>query len=311
MPESAELVTVRSSPALPGARALRRALLSTLLLSALASALVTIPAGASQARPQPPPYRILVSNDDGVRAPGIAAVAQILQVIGDVTIVAPAENHSGAGHSIVTSQPVSREDLTLPNGLRAIGLTATPASTVKIALSNIVAVKPDLVVSGINRGYNLAFSVYVSGTVGAAREAALAGIPAIAVSLAEAGAPRDYVAAAEETLGVARRVKQYGLPAGTFLNVNVPPLPDGGYKGYQVTTQANRPGGDESFVEMKHPNGRSIYWNVYKEGGSAPEGTDLWAVERGYVSVTPLAVGEGERRPASLSAVADLFRPNR
>src|SRR5687767_3632439 len=117
-----------------------------------------------------PPYRILVTNDDGVHAPGIAAIAQILLAIGDVTIVAPAQNQSGKGHSIVTSEPVFREDVTLPNGLRAIGLTATPASTVNIAIRNIVKPRPDLVVSGINRGYNLAYTAYLSGTVGAARE---------------------------------------------------------------------------------------------------------------------------------------------
>ena len=131
---------------------------------------------------QPPPYRILVSTDDGVRAPGIAAIAQILQAIGTPIIVAPADNQSGKGHSIVTTEPIFREDLTLPNGLRAIGLTATPASTVNVAIRNIVTPLPDLVVSGINRGYNLGFSAYLSGTVGAAREAAMHGIPAIAAS---------------------------------------------------------------------------------------------------------------------------------
>jgi 5'-nucleotidase len=249
------------------------------------------PIGAQQ-RQAPPPYRILVSNDDGVRAPGIAAVAQILQAIGDVVIIAPAENQSGKGHSIVTSEPIFRDDLTLPNGLKAIGLTATPASTVNVAIRNIVSPKPDLVVSGINFGYNLAYSAYLSGTVGAAREGAMHGIPAIAASLAAAGAPRDFVAAAEEVLGVARRVKQYGLPPNTFLNVNIPPVPAGGYKGYMVTTQAMMRGGDESFAEMKHPSGRTIYWNVYKEGATAPNGTDIWAVENGYVSVTPMKIGE-------------------
>lgn len=250
---------------------------------------------AAQQRPDPPPYNILVSNDDGVRAPGIAAVAQVLQAIGNVIIVAPAENQSGKGHSIVTSEPVFREDLTLPNGMTAIGLTATPASTVNIAIRNIVKPKPDLVVSGINRGYNLAYSVYLAGTVGAAREGAIHGIPAIAASLSEQAAPRDFVAAAEEVLGVARRVKQYGLPAGTFLNVNIPGVPAGGYKGYMVTTQARAKSGNESFAEMKHPSGRTIYWNVFKEGtGAAPEGTDEWAVAQGYVSVTPMRLGEDD-----------------
>jgi 5'-nucleotidase len=260
-----------------------------LVLALVFSAWLFVPVGAQQ----PPPYRILVSNDDGVRAPGLAAVAQVLQAIGQVIIVGPSQNFSGAGHSIVTSDPVLREDLTLPNGLKAIGLTATPATTVNIAIRNILKPLPDLVVTGINRGYNLGLSAYVSGTVGAAREAAFHGVPAIATALSEAGAPRDFVFAAEEVLGVARRVKQYGLPPNTFLSVNIPAVPQGGYKGYRITTQAMRSSGEEHFAETTHPSsGRTIYWNVYKEGATAPEGTDIWAVNEGYVSVTPMKFGE-------------------
>lgn len=265
---------------------------SVRLLLALVIALLALAPAAAQRKPAPP-YRILVANDDGVRAPGIAAVAMILQAIGEVTIIAPSENHSGAGHSIVTSQPIFREDLALPNGLKAIGLTATPATTVNIAIKNIMTSAPDLVVSGINRGYNIGFSGYLSGTVGAAREAALHGIPAIAASLAEGGHPREYGSAAEEVLGVARRVKQYGLPRGAFLNVSIPARPADGYKGYMVTTQAQQRGGDESFAETRHPrNGSIVYWNVYKEGGKAPDGTDMWAVANGYVAVTPMRINE-------------------
>src|SRR4029453_3521394 len=116
---------------------------------------------------------------------------------GTVHIIAPAENQSGKGHSIVTTEPVFREELTLPNGLRAIGLTAvaaTAARVVNIAIRNIMTnPRPDLVVSGINRGYNLAYSAYLSGTVGAAREATMHGIPAIAASLAESAAPQQFV----------------------------------------------------------------------------------------------------------------------
>jgi 5'-nucleotidase len=262
------------------------------------------PAGA-QLR-QPPPYRILVTNDDGVRAPGIAAIAQILQAIGTPVIVAPADNQTGKGHSIITTEPAFREDLTLANGLRAIGLTATPASTVNIAIRNIVMPRPDLVVSGINRGYNLGFSGYLSGTVGAAREAAMHGIPAIAASLAEGATQEDLIYAAEEVFGAARRVKQYGLPPNTFLNVNVPRIPAAGFKGYMVTTQALSRGGQESFAEMKHPSGRTIYWNVYKEGGDAPEGTDIWAVANGYVSVTPMRLGETD--PTQTETLRAIFK---
>ena len=138
------------------------------LLVLLVAICLLAPLGAQQRQP-PPPYRILISNDDGVRAPGLAAIAQIIQLIGTPVIVAPADNQSGKGHSIITTEPVFREDLTLPNGLRAIGLTATPASTVNIAIRNIVMPRPDLVVSGVNTEYNLGLSTEVSGTVGAAR----------------------------------------------------------------------------------------------------------------------------------------------
>jgi 5'-nucleotidase len=272
---------------------------------ALLVACVLAPIRAQQ-RPQPPPYRILISNDDGVRAPGIAIVAQTLQAIGQVIIVAPAENQSGKGHSIVTSEPIFRSDLTLPNGLKAISLTATPATTVNVAISNIAMPKPDLVVSGINRGYNLGYSAYLSGTVGAARQAVMLGVPAIAASLAESGTQRDYVFAAEEVLGVARRVKQWGVPPNTFLNVNIPIMPADGYKGYMITTQALQQGGKESFAETKHPSGRSIYWNQFEEGGTGPQGSDMWAVSNGYVSVTPMKVGETD--PSQMDALRAIFK---
>ena len=277
------------------------------LLVLLVAVCLLAPAGAQQFR-QPPPYRILVTNDDGVRAPGIAAVAQALQAIGTPIIVAPAENQTGKAHSIVTSEPVFRQDLTLPNGLPAIGLTTTPASTVNIAIRNIVMPLPDLVVSGVNTEYNLGLSTHVSGTVGAAREAAVHGIPAIAASMSGAAFPRDLVFAAEEVVWVARRVKQYGLPPHTFLNVNIPAVPTGGYKGYAITRQGSVRTGAESFVDMEHPSGRTIYWTVYSERKSPaqPEGTDFWAVENGFVSVTPMSVDETD--PAQFDALRAIFK---
>jgi 5'/3'-nucleotidase len=277
------------------------------LLALLFAVCLLVPAGAQQFR-QPPPYRILVVNDDGVRAPGIAAVAQALQAIGSPIIVAPADNQTGKGQSIVTSETVWREDLTLPNGLPAIGLTATPASVVNIAVRNIVMPRPDLVVSGVNTEYNLGLSSEISGTVGAAREAARHGIPAIAVSMSGAVFPKELVFAAEEAVWVARRVKQWGLPPNTFLNVNVPAMPAGGYKGYMITRQGQVRTGTESFVETKHPSGRTIYWNVYSERKSEPqpEGTDFWAVENGWVSVTPMNIDETD--PSQFDQLRAIFK---
>jgi 5'-nucleotidase len=276
-----------------------------LVLTAFLTACRLVPIAAQQ--PAPTPYRILVSDDDGVRAPGMGIVAQALQALGEVVIVAPADNQSGKGHSITISDPIFRDDIELPNGLKAIGLTATPVSTMKVALYNIVTPKPDLVVTGINRGLNMGFDAYLSGTAGGAREAAMHGIPAIATSIAEAGYPRDLAAAAEQVVGVVRRVKQNGLPPYAFLNVSIPVMPEGGYKGYQVTTQAFVRGGVETFPELKHPQtGRVYYWNTYKEGATGPEGTDVWAVEHGYVSVTPMKVGETDA--SQLGTVRRWFR---
>jgi 5'-nucleotidase len=277
------------------------------LLTLLLAACLLAPAATQQLR-QPPPYRILVSNDDGVRAPGIAAIAQILQLIGTPIVVAPSDNQSGKGHSIVTSEPVLREDLILPNGLRAVGLTATPASTVNIAILSIVTPRPDLVVVGINRGTNLAYATYLSGTVGGARQAAMLGIPAIAASMPETATTADLVFAAEEVFGVARRVKQYGLAPNTFLNVNVPVVPADTYKGYMVTTLAPVRPGAESFVEMKHPSGRSVFWNVFDESKTPPQpqGTDVWALQNGYTSVTPLRLGETD--PSQMENLRAIFK---
>jgi 5'-nucleotidase len=247
---------------------------------------------ATSVSPQPSTYRILVGNDDGARAPGILALAQAMKALGEVTIIAPAENQSGKGHSITISDPIHREDFTLPAGIAAIGLTATPVSALRVGLKKIVDAKPDLVVSGINRGYNLGLSSYLSGTVGVAREAAMQGIPSIASSLA-APATTDYTAAAAATLRIARLVKDRGLPRGVFLNVNIPPGTEATWKGLMVTTQAMSGGGREDFDERTHPTTRRrYYWNIFEEGGGGADGTDMWAVEHHYVSITPMRVGE-------------------
>jgi len=275
------------------------------ILAASFTIALLVPLTAGQR--QPSTYRILVTNDDGIRAAGLAAVAQRLQTIGEVTIVAPSENQSGASQSLNTRQAIFRDDVTLTGGLRGIGLTATPATTVQIAIKNIMAPRPDLVVAGINDAYNMGTSTYLGGTVGAARQAVMEGVPAIAASMASAAVPRDVAAAAEEVLGIARRAKQYGLPPRTFLNVNVPPVPEGGYKGYQVTTQALQRGGAETFAEAKRPGtGATIYWSVYAEGGTASEGTDMWAVQHGFISVTPMRVGETDT--AAIDAVRAWFK---
>lgn len=246
------------------------------------------------AQPATQPFRILVTNDDGVRAPGLLALVQALRSLGEVQVVAPAEPHSGVGHGLSITDPIYLDSVTMPGGIEAVALTATPASCVKVALEVLLPRRPDLVVSGINRGYNLGMTAYVSGTVGAAREAALQGIPAIAASLASAADPH-YEAAAEMTRRVAALVKMRGLASGVLLNVNVPPGTLDELRGLRATTQSAQ-GGTERFEEQRTPRGRRYFWTIYREPERDVEGTDVWAVSERYVAITPLRVGEFDRR---------------
>jgi 5'-nucleotidase len=249
----------------------------------------TTPRAPASAAAEQRPYRILVTNDDGVRAPGILAVAQALQSLGEITIAAPAENQSGKAHSIITSDPIFVDQVTLAGGLRAFSIVATPATCVKVGVRALMTDRPDLVVSGINRGYNLGMVTYVSGTVGAAREAALMGIPAIASSLSVD--ETNYGAAAEIVRQVAAMVRQRGLDHGVLLNVNVPPGAATAIKGLQVTRQSAQ-SGEERFEEQRTPAGRRMLWSIWKDPTGDVEGTDVWATEHGYAAITPLRANE-------------------
>ena len=247
----------------------------------------------SAAQPSPQAYRILLTNDDGVRAPGIFALAQALQGVGEVTIVAPATNQSGKGHSITIEDPIYVDAVTLPGDLQATSVAGTPATAVKVALGVLLKQKPDLVISGINRGWNVAAAAYISGTVGAAREAALAGLPAIAASLSSEES--NYGPAAQIVRQVVDVARKVGLERGAFLNVNIPPGTAAAIKGIQLTRQSALTG-IERFEEQRTPQGRRYFWNVWNEPTGDVEGTDVWALEHGYVAVTPLRATEFDAR---------------
>jgi 5'-nucleotidase len=237
-------------------------------------------------------------------------MAEVLRAFGEVQIVAPAENQSAKGTGLTTTDPIHRIDVMLPSGMAAIGLTATPATAVRLALSSIVTARPDLVISGVNSGVNTGLTSYISGTVAAAREAAAAGIPAIATSLAARAATdvASYRGAAEATLRVATFVRSRGLPAGVFLGVNVPLGTMATYKGFRVTTQGNRQGVLETFEARVSPRtGKPYYWDVLLEAGATgAEGTDTRAVQNGYVAVTPYKVGEFDQ--ATFDALRGAFK---
>lgn len=264
--------------------------------------LIVLSLAALPAQQATRPYRILVTNDDGVRAPGILALAQALAGLGEITIVGPSENQSGKGHSITIGDPIYVDRITIGDNIEAFSAVATPASCVKVALGALMTERPDLVVSGINRGYNIGAVPYVSGTVGAAREAALQNIPAIAASMAAEGHPH-YGPGAAMVRRVAEQVKSHGLAPGVFLNVNIPPGPAEALKGLRVARQSLL-SGKERFVEQKSPTGRRYFWSIWEEPTGDPEGTDVWFAEHGYVPVVPMKVGEFDQRTYdALSAV--------
>ncbi|WKE66452.1 5'/3'-nucleotidase SurE [Gallaecimonas kandeliae] len=230
--------------------------------------------------------KILVSNDDGVHAPGIAALAQALSGLGEVRVVAPDRNCSGASNSLTLENPLRVQQL--ENGFYAV--KGTPTDCVHLAINGLWDDwHPDLVVAGVNAGANLGDDVLYSGTVAAATEGRHLGLPAVAVSLVGRSL-KHYQAAAEVAAEIVAGLKDHPLPPLHILNINVPDLPREALKGVEVTRLGNRHRA-ESMVATTDPAGRPIYWlgPVGKEADAGP-GTDFHAVGQGRVSVTPLQI---------------------
>lgn len=235
-------------------------------------------------------FRILLTNDDGIQAVGLEALARVLPPVGEVTVVAPADNQSGVGNSIRVGDPIYVDAGKFSDVVSGFAVTGPPATCVEVALKSLLKEPPDLVVSGINRGDNLGLVTYYSGTVGAAREATLQGVPSVAVSLVASGHPH-YEAAAAFTAKLVAAIKEQPLPKGVFLNVNVPAGAEAAMKGVQITRQSMLTG-EVSFAERKSPGGRRYFWNVYRPPTQDEEGTDVWAVAHGHIAITPLHLGE-------------------
>lgn len=238
------------------------------------------------------PY-ILISNDDGIDAPGIRALAAALDGLGELCVVAPVDEQSAVGHAITVRSPVRAHarPFEVPSGeIEAYAVSGTPADCIKLAVNQLVPREPDLVVSGINRGPNTAVNVIYSGTVSAATEASILDLDAMAFSLCnwEADQPVDYEAAGRYARTIVERVLENGLPRGILLNVNIPGLAYEDIRGLTVTRQA-RSRWEEAFVERMDPTRKPYYWLSGKFVNlDQGENTDIEAVENGYVSITPL-----------------------
>src|SRR3954468_4292670 len=225
--------------------------------------------------------RILVTNDDGYRSEGIHALAGALRRLGEVTIVGPTTEASAIGHALTLRRPLRLE--TIED--RVFAVDGTPTDCVNVAVTHVFHRLPDLVVSGINKGWNLGDDVTYSGTVAGALEGALLGIPSIGVSLRQTRGDYDFQYAAKAATAIADAMLRHPLPARTFLNINVP---KGEPKGYRVTVQAKR-NHVTSVAERHDPKGHPYYWIEEGQDEWQPhDRSDYQAVRDGYVSVTPL-----------------------
>src|SRR6185503_5866281 len=225
--------------------------------------------------------RILVTNDDGYRSDGIQALGEALRAIGQVVTVAPVLEASAIGHALTLRRPLRLEAM----GDDLYAVDGTPTDCVNIAVTQVFLGLPDLVVSGINKGWNLGDDVTYSGTVAGALEAALLGIPALAVSLRQTRGAYDFSHAARAAALLAENILRRPLPPRTFLNINVP---KGQPKGYRVTVQATR-NHVTSVAERHDPKGHAYFWIEEGQNEWQPhDRSDYQAVRDGYVSITPL-----------------------
>lgn len=228
---------------------------------------------------------ILISNDDGATAPGIRILAETMKHSAQITVVAPDSNRSGVSSALTLDRPLRFHQL--ENGFYSV--TGTPCDCVHLGSHRIMDEKPDMVISGINRGPNLGDDVLYSGTVAAAMEGRSLGFPAVAISLA--GRDCQYYSTAAEVMSrLLFRLQEHSLDSNVILNVNVPDLPLEEIKGYRLTRLGCRHRAD-TIVPAKDPKGADIYWiGPPSEPQDISDGTDFSTVEMGYVSITPLVV---------------------
>lgn len=231
---------------------------------------------------------LLLTNDDGIYAPGIAALKQNIQDLGHVTVVAPDVEQSGVGHSITFSHPLRVREVQANNQRIGYGVNGSPADCVKLAIYEVMEQRPDVVISGINMGSNVGIHILYSGTVAAAVEAAIMGYPSIAVSFEISGRYDDIHSAAKIARSVIERILTHKLPKGSLLNINIPSIPPDQIKGIKVTRQYAQDF-QENFEKRTDPSGRSYYWLLGTDKTRhREEDTDIHAINEGYISITPL-----------------------
>lgn len=233
--------------------------------------------------------RILVTNDDGLSAPGLHMLVKTLAEMAEIYVVAPDRERSGTGHGITVFEPIMiRRVNDITEAQCAWIVCGTPVDCVKLGIEALLPHRPDLVVSGINKGANLGWDVLYSGTVSAAMEGVIMGVPSIAVSLCLDGGEEDYSFAARFTRAVCRQMEKDGFDKDTIININVPAIPRSQIKGLRVTRLGRRQY-ENVFEERKDPRGNTYFWmggDVLEED-QEPD-SDVTAINEGYISLTPI-----------------------
>jgi 5'-nucleotidase len=233
---------------------------------------------------------ILLTNDDGIYAPGILAMYRELIHLGEVIVVAPESVQSATGHGITITTPLLTSKVTIENGFTGIAVDGRPADCVKLAINQLCPRRPDLVVSGLNAGANVGINVIYSGTIAAAIEAAFLGLPAIATSLfLKKDGPADFAGAARISRETIESILKHGLPGGQVLSVNIPALSAGQQPaGVKVVRQCTRPWID-TYERRQDPRGRDYFWNSSVFAlGETDDDTDVAGLRDNYVTITPL-----------------------
>lgn len=245
---------------------------------------------AQRARPDDG-LSILISNDDGFNAPGLQALVEALIPIGELVIAAPATDQSGTGHGLTFREPILVHPIELVPGVKGFAIEALPATCVWLGLESLMKRKPDLVISGINGSSNLGTVTFYSGTVGGARQAALLGIPAIAVSM-EGNNPADYATAAVFIRELVKLLRTHRLlRPGLFLNVNIPP----GWKhGVRIVRLSNK-AGRGIYKRRTNPYGQLYFWSQFELPSDRNQDTDVGAFSRGFITVTPLRIDQTDQ----------------
>ncbi len=241
----------------------------------------------------PPRYttatmKILLANDDGINAPGLRALCRGLKTIGDVTVAAPEMEMSAVGHAITIAMPLRVREVKDHGQPFGYAVNGTPADCVKIALLAIMKEPPDIVISGINHGANLATNIIYSGTVSAATEGTILGVPSIAFSLTTHGKEPDFGSAVKHAVAITKKVFEKGLQRGTLLNVNIPALPEKEIKGVRICRQSHCVFRG-AFEKREDLRGVDYYWQGGVMDTKDPDpNVDIVLNEKGYITITPI-----------------------